>query len=45
MPVEEIQNVDAAPKLNRIASTEDDEVDAFVDDLEESLSNQLRDLY
>ena len=45
MPVEEIQNIDATPKLNRIATTEDDEVSEFVDDLEDSITNQLRELY
>ena len=45
VPVEEIQNIDATPKLNRIATTEDDEVSEFVDDLEDSITNQLRELY
>jgi V/A-type H+-transporting ATPase subunit A len=45
VPVEEIQNIESLPDLNRIATTEDDEVDAFVDDLEERLATELREKY
>ncbi|MFB6152374.1 MAG: V-type ATP synthase subunit A, partial [Haloarculaceae archaeon] len=45
VPVEEITDVDAAPRLNRIGTTPDDETDAFVDELEEALTEQLRSLY
>jgi len=43
VPVEEIQSVDAAPRLNRIGTAED--YNAFVDDLEDDLAEQLRGLY
>ncbi|WP_256296147.1 ATP synthase subunit A [Haloarchaeobius salinus] len=45
VPVEEIQNIDAAPKLNRIATTEDDEAEEFIDELEADITEQLRELY
>ncbi len=45
VPVEEIQSVEAAPRLNRIGTTPDDEADEFVSDIEESLAEQLRELY
>jgi V/A-type H+-transporting ATPase subunit A len=45
VPVDEIQNIDAAPRLNRIATTEDDEVEAFVADLESDITEQLREHY
>ena len=45
VPVEEIQSVEAAPRLNRIGTTPDDEADEFVSDIEESLADQLRELY
>ncbi|MFB6111553.1 MAG: ATP synthase subunit A [Halobacteriaceae archaeon] len=43
VPVEEIQNIDAAPQLNRIGVQEDWE--SFIDDLEADITEQLRDLY
>ncbi|WP_435347990.1 ATP synthase subunit A [Haloarchaeobius sp. HRN-SO-5] len=45
VPVEEIQSIDAAPQLNRIATTPDDEAEAFIEDLEEDITEQLRELY
>ncbi|WP_276299426.1 ATP synthase subunit A [Halorussus lipolyticus] len=45
VPVEEITDIDAAPRLNRIATTPDDEADEFVADLEDEMKEQLRDLY
>jgi V/A-type H+-transporting ATPase subunit A len=45
VPVEEITDIDAAPRLNRIATTPDDEADDFVADLEDDMTEQLRDLY
>jgi V/A-type H+-transporting ATPase subunit A len=45
VPVDEITDIDAAPRLNRIATTPDDEADDFVADLEDDMTEQLRDLY
>ncbi|WP_257301003.1 ATP synthase subunit A [Haloarchaeobius sp. FL176] len=45
VPVEEIQNIDAAPQLNRIATTEDEEAEEFIDELEADITEQLRELY
>ncbi|MFC3477592.1 ATP synthase subunit A [Halobacterium litoreum] len=43
VPVEEIQDVDAAPKLNRMGVQED--WDAYIEELKDDLAEQLRDLY
>ncbi|WP_049921877.1 ATP synthase subunit A [Halopiger djelfimassiliensis] len=43
VPVEEIQDVDAAPQLNRMGTAEDWE--AFIDEIESDLTEQLRALY
>ncbi|MFB6132896.1 MAG: V-type ATP synthase subunit A, partial [Halanaeroarchaeum sp.] len=43
VPVDEIQSIDAAPRLNRIGTTEDYE--SFIDDVEESITEQLRGTY
>ena len=43
VPVEEITDIDAAPRLNRIGVQE--EYDAFVDELESDLEAQIRELY
>ncbi|WP_327050752.1 ATP synthase subunit A [Halomicrococcus gelatinilyticus] len=45
VPVDEITDIDAAPRLNRIATTPDDEVDEFVADLESDMKEQLREKY
>jgi V/A-type H+-transporting ATPase subunit A len=45
VPVEEIQNIDAAPQLNRIATTEDEKAEEFIDELEADITEQLRELY
>ncbi|PSP34565.1 ATP synthase subunit A [Halobacteriales archaeon QH_10_67_22] len=45
VPIEEITDIDAAPRLNRIGTTPDDEVEEFVDDLESEIAEQLRSLY
>ncbi|MDQ2050988.1 ATP synthase subunit A [Natronolimnohabitans sp. A-GB9] len=43
VPVEEIQDVDAAPRLNRMGTAED--WNEFIDELEADLTEQLRALY
>ncbi|MFC7069182.1 ATP synthase subunit A [Halobaculum lipolyticum] len=43
VPIEDITAIDAAPKLNRIATQEDWE--AFVDELKTEITEQLRSLY
>ncbi|WP_225335169.1 ATP synthase subunit A [Halomicrobium urmianum] len=43
VPVEEITDVDAAPRLNRIGVQED--YNEYVDDLEDDIESQLRELY
>jgi V/A-type H+-transporting ATPase subunit A len=45
VPVDEITSIDAAPRLNRIATTPDDEAKEFVDDLKEDIESQLREKY
>jgi len=45
VPVDEIQSIDAAPRLNRIATTEDDEHEAFIEDVESEIESQLREKY
>jgi V/A-type H+-transporting ATPase subunit A len=45
VPVEEIQSTDAPPRLNRIATTPDDEAAEFVDEVEAAISEQLGGLY
>ncbi|SIR66068.1 ATP synthase subunit A [Natronorubrum thiooxidans] len=43
VPVEEIQDVDATPRLNRMNTS--DEWNEFIDDLESDLEEQIRSLY
>ncbi|GAA0268072.1 ATP synthase subunit A [Halobacterium noricense] len=43
VPVDEIQNVDAAPRLNRMGVQED--WDEYIEELKDDLTEQLRDLY
>ncbi|NIB99676.1 ATP synthase subunit A [Halobacterium sp. R2-5] len=43
VPVDEIQNVDAAPRLNRMGVQEDWE--EYIEELKDDLTEQLRDLY
>ncbi|KDE59184.1 ATP synthase subunit alpha [Halostagnicola sp. A56] len=43
VPVDEIQNVDAAPRLNRMGTAE--EWNEFIDEIEDDLKEQLRALY
>ncbi|MFT4921342.1 MAG: V/A-type H+-transporting ATPase subunit A [Haloarculaceae archaeon] len=43
VPVDEITDIEAAPRLNRIGVQEDWE--EYVDDLEDALADQLRELY
>ncbi|PSQ67181.1 MAG: ATP synthase subunit A [Halobacteriales archaeon SW_9_67_24] len=43
VPVEEITDIDAAPRLNRIGTTA--EYEAFIDDVEDSIESQLREKY
>ena len=45
VPVEEIQSIDATPRLNRVGTTPDDEADEFVSEIEEAITEQLRELY
>ena len=45
VPVEEIQGIDAAPRLNRIATTEHDEHEQFIEDVESEMKDQLREKY
>jgi len=45
VPVEEIQEVDAAPRLGRIGTTPDDEADEFVAEIEAGITEQLRERY
>jgi len=43
VPVEEITDIDAAPRLNRIGVQED--WDEYIDELEDDIESQLRELY
>ncbi|EMA48715.1 V-type ATP synthase subunit A [Halococcus morrhuae DSM 1307] len=43
VPVEEITDIDAAPRLNRIGTTA--EYEAFIDDVESNIESQLREKY
>ncbi|MDT3437057.1 ATP synthase subunit A [Haloarcula sp. 1CSR25-25] len=43
VPVEEITDIDAAPRLNRIGVQED--YNEYIDDLEDEIESQLRELY
>jgi V/A-type H+-transporting ATPase subunit A len=45
VPVDEITDIDALPRLNRIGTTPDDEAEAFVEELEDDITEQLRTLY
>jgi len=45
VPVDEIVDVDALPRLNRIGTTPDDEAEAFIEDLEAEITEQIRSLY
>ncbi|MXR53051.1 ATP synthase subunit A [Halovenus sp. WSH3] len=45
VPVDEITDIDALPRLNRIGTTPDDEAEEFVEELEEEITEQLRALY
>src|SRR6056297_3925672 len=45
VPVEEITDIDALPRLNRIGTTPDDEAGEFVEELEDDITEQLRTLY
>jgi len=43
VPVEEIQDIDAAPRLNRIGTT--DEYEAFIEEVEGQITDSLREKY
>jgi V/A-type H+-transporting ATPase subunit A len=45
VPVEEITAIDAAPRLNRLGTTPDDEAEALVEEIEDEMTEQLRELY
>jgi V/A-type H+-transporting ATPase subunit A len=43
VPVEEIQAIDGAPRLNRMGTAED--YDEFIDEVEEQITSELQELY
>ncbi|PSP79100.1 ATP synthase subunit A [Halobacteriales archaeon QS_1_68_20] len=45
VPVEEITDIDAPPRLNRIGTTPDDEAEDLVEEIEAEITEQLRELY
>ncbi|WP_135821544.1 ATP synthase subunit A [Halostella litorea] len=45
VPVDEIVDIEALPRLNRIGTTPDDEADEFVSEIEDDIAEQLRELY
>jgi V/A-type H+-transporting ATPase subunit A len=45
VPVDEIQSIDAAPRLNRVGTTPDEEAEAFIEEIEANITEQLRELY
>jgi V/A-type H+-transporting ATPase subunit A len=45
VPVEEIVDVEAAPRINRIGTTPDDEADEFIAEIESEITDELRSLY
>jgi len=45
VPVDEIQDIEAAPRLNRMGVVPEDEYDEEFEQLENDLAEQLRDLY
>jgi len=45
VPVDEITAIDAAPRLNRLGTTPDDEYEDEVEEIEQQISDQLRELY
>ena len=45
VPVEEITSIDAPARLTRAGTTPDDEVDAFLEEVETAITEQLKELY
>jgi V/A-type H+-transporting ATPase subunit A len=45
VPVDEITAIDAAPRLNRLGTTPDDEYEEEVEEIEQQISEQLQELY
>jgi len=45
VPIDEITDIDAAARLNRIGTTPDDEADEFVAEIEDDMAAELRELY
>ncbi|PSP15562.1 V-type ATP synthase subunit A [Halobacteriales archaeon QH_10_67_13] len=45
VPVEEITEIDAPARLTRAGTTPDDEIDAFLDEVETEITEQLQELY
>jgi len=45
VPVDEITAIDAAPRLNRLGTTPDDEHEAEVEEIEAEINEQLQELY
>ncbi|AGN00311.1 V-type ATP synthase subunit A [Salinarchaeum sp. Harcht-Bsk1] len=45
VPVDEITEIDAVNRLNRIGTTPDDEADEFVSEIEDDIAAELRELY
>ncbi|MEF8791475.1 MAG: V-type ATP synthase subunit A, partial [Haloarculaceae archaeon] len=45
VPVEEVQAIESAPRLNRISTTPNDEYEAFVEEVEGQITEELREKY
>jgi len=45
VPVEEVQAIESAPRLNRISTTPNDEYEAFVEEVEGEITEELREKY
>ncbi|MFB6146139.1 MAG: V-type ATP synthase subunit A, partial [Halobacteriaceae archaeon] len=45
VPVDEIRDIDAAPRLNRLGTTPDDEYEAEIEEIEAQITEQLRERY
>ena len=45
VPIDEIQSIEGPPELNRAGTTPDDEIEAYLSDVEEIITTELRELY
>ena len=45
VPIDEIQSIEGPPELNRAGTTPDDEIEAYLSDVEETMTTELRELY